>query len=128
MQTTIQIVLIVSVVSLTVIFVTVGVWVILILREVRRILNNLDEVSQDVEETTAIVKEKVKQSLSAVSIITALGTLWNKRDNIGEVIQEIRGDQADADQELNPVPEVKGEEGKDKKEDNKRKRRFFRRK
>lgn len=121
MQTAIQIVLIVSVASLTIIFVTVGVWVILILREVRRILNNLDQVSEDVGETTAMVKEKVRQGLSAVTILTALGTLWSKRDNVGDLIQDIKGNS----EEKNEAAEPESEENTKKK---KRKRRFFRRK
>lgn len=134
MQTAIQIVLIVSVASLTIIFVTVGVWVILILREVRRILNNLDQVSEDVGETTAMVKEKVNQGLSAVTILTALGSLWSKRDNVGDFIQDIKGgDEVENEEEENfalaedsldePEPEKEQEEKK-----NKSKRRFFKRK
>lgn len=121
MQSAIQIVLIVSVASLTIIFVTVGVWVVLILREVRRILNNLDQVSEDVSETTEVVKEKVKQGLSAVTILTALGALWSKRENVGELIEEIRG--------KNEAEKTELEKNKQEKEENKekRKRRFFKR-
>ncbi len=123
MQTAIQIVLIVSVASLTIIFVTVGVWVILILREVRRVLTKLDKVSADVEETSAIVKEKVKQSLSAVTILTALGTLWTKRDNIGDIIEEIKGKGDSAEPDLS-TEQIAGREEENKN----RKRRFFKRK
>lgn len=134
MQTAIQIILIVSVASLTIIFVTVGVWVILILREVRKILNSIEEVSEDVEETTAMVKAKVQQGLSTVSILTALGELWSKRKDVGHFIQDIKGDSEEEDEEEESFaladnsldePEPEGEQ---QEKENKRRRKFFKRK
>lgn len=131
MQTAIQIVLIVSVASLTIIFVTVGVWVILILREVRKILNNIEEVSEDVEETTAMVKEKVQQGLSTVSILTALGQLWSKRKDVGNFIQDIKGDAEEENEEEESLSladnEDEEQDPEPEKKEKKHKRRFFRR-
>jgi uncharacterized protein YoxC len=127
MQTAIQIVLIVSVASLTIIFVTVGVWVILILREIRKILDNVEDVSEDVGQTTEMVKEKVKQGLSTVTILTALGQLWSRRKDVGDFIQDIKGN---SEEESFSITD-NGEENQDpepEKKEKKHKRRFFRKK
>jgi hypothetical protein len=133
MQTAIQIVLIVSVASLTIIFVTVGVWVILILREFRKILNNIEEVSEDVEETTAMVKAKVQQGLSTVSILTALGQLWSKRKDVGHFIQDIKGNSEEENEEEESFDLAEDNDNQSEPEESepknqKRKRRFFKRK
>ena len=60
MESTIEIILIICVASLTAIFVTVGVWVILILREVRKTAKKISSIGDDVEETSHFVKQKIK--------------------------------------------------------------------
>ena len=82
----IQLVLIVSVVLLTIIFVVAGVWVILILREVKNLLTKLKEVGDDLKETTGFAKEKLKESLGLASVLTIISALWSQKERIEELI------------------------------------------
>jgi len=82
METVIQIILTISVVSLTVIFVTVGIWVILILKEFKGLVGKLKEVGDDISETTSFTKEKIKEGLNLATILAAIGALWSRRERV----------------------------------------------
>lgn len=95
METAIQIVLIVSVLSLTVIFVTVGVWVVLILKEVRKTVNKVSKVGEDIEETTHLVKTRVKEGFDMVAILTSVSAAFFEKHNLADFFnkfEEIKKD------------------------------------
>jgi len=79
METTIQLILAVSVLSLTAIFVTVGIWVILILKDFKNLINKLGAVGDDIRETTAFAKDKIKESFNLVALLTSLGNIWSQK-------------------------------------------------
>ena len=133
MESTIQIILIICVVSLTAIFVTAGVWVILILREFRKVTQKISKVGDDVEETSLFVKEKIKDGFSMMALLATLSTLWSKRDKIGDVLPDIKNKIANSDEQtVNGVEEeddkeetegsIQKAEGKEEKENKKKKR------
>ena len=139
MESTIQIILIICVVSLTAIFVTAGVWVILILREFRKVTQKISKVGDDVDETSLFVKEKIKDGFSMMALLATLSTLWSKRDKIGDVLPDIKNKIANSDEQtVNGVEEeddkeetegsIQKAEGKEEKENKKKKRKFFFRK
>lgn len=86
MDTVIQVILLLSVVSLTVIFIAVGVWVILILKEFRSLVNRLKEAGEDISETTSFAKEKIKEGLSLATVLAAIGALWSRRGEMEELL------------------------------------------
>ena len=90
MESTIQIILIICVVSLTAIFVTAGVWVILILREIRRAAEKVSKIGDDVEETSHFVKQKIKDGFDMMALMATLSTLWSKKEKLADVIPEIK--------------------------------------
>ena len=81
-ETVIQVILTISVVSLTAIFVTVGVWVILILREFKSLASRLKEVGNDISETAGFAKEKIREGLNLATILAAIGALWSQREKV----------------------------------------------
>ncbi len=90
MESTIQIILIICVVSLTAIFVTAGVWVILILREIKNAAKKVNQIGDDVEETSQFVKKKIKDGFSMMALMATLATLWSKKENIGDLIPQTK--------------------------------------
>ncbi len=79
METVIQLILIASIISLTIILVTVGIWVILILREIKAVVGKITKVGDDIEETARFVKNRVKNSFNMISSLAAFGTLWSEK-------------------------------------------------
>ncbi len=134
MQSTIQIILIICVVSLTAIFVTAGVWVILILREFRKAAQKVSKVGDDVEETSQFVKQKIKDGFSMMALMATLSTLWSKREEVGDILPEIKDKLAKGQKQNdeNKKEKSKKEENKEEKEQKdktkKKKRKFFFRK
>lgn len=123
MDSTIQIILIISVLSLTAVFVVAGVWVVLILRELRKAVKVVNRVSDDVEETSAFVKQKIKDGFSLVALMATLSTLWSKKEKIGEILPEFQEKIKDENSKKNSN-ESKNNLKKEKK--SKKGRRFFR--
>ncbi len=129
MESTIQIILIICVVSLTAIFVTAGVWVILILREVRRAAEKVSKIGDDVEETSQFVKQKIKDGFSMMALMATLSTLWSKKEKLADVIPEIKEKMAKDQKNKNIEKEDDSDKDNNKKKDNpKKKRKFFFRK
>lgn len=122
MDSTIQIILIICIVSLTAIFVTAGVWVVLILREIRNAAKKVNQIGNDVEETSDFVKEKIKDGFSMMALMATLATLWSKKEKISDLIPEIK-DKKNVSEEIDNLEEVEEPEKKEKKK--KKKRRFF---
>lgn len=86
METAIQLILTISVVSLTAIFVTVGIWVILILKEFRDLVHRLKRIGEDISETASFTKEKIKEGLNLATILAALGAFWSRREEIEKLL------------------------------------------
>lgn len=84
MDSVIQIVLLTSVVSLSAIFVTIGVWVILILRDVKSVIEKFNRVGDDIRSTSRFVKKKVKKSFDVVNVISRLGTMLANKGYLPE--------------------------------------------
>ncbi len=128
MEAVIQLVLTLSLVSLTLIFLIVGFWVILVLREVKQLLVQLRAAATDLSETTGLAKEKIKEGLSLATLLTALSALWSQREKLEEKIF--------GDREKSPQKETKIEvktippktDQKEKTESEPKRRFFFRRK
>lgn len=127
-------ILTISVVSLTIIFVTVGIWVILILREFKNLLTKLKEVGDDLKETTGFAKEKLKESLGLASVLTVIGALWSQKERIEELIlgRDKKEDQSKKEQMAKTKDESVNKDNKEKTSSNsensskaKPKRRFF---
>jgi len=124
METAVQLVLIFSVFSLIFIFVIVGIWLILILRGIKRTINRFSKIGDEVEETARFVKEKVKEGFGAVALLTALNSLWSKKGKVKDFLVNL------------PIKEEKKAVIKDEKEkstkrekkhssSSQKKRRFF---
>lgn len=144
MESTIQIILIICILSLTAIFVTAGIWVILILREIRKATQKVSKIGDDVEETSHFVKQKIKDGFSMMALLATLSTIWSKKDRLVDILPEIKNKMAeglkpkaeseepkDFDGERSRTAESKEKENaeNDKKENKKKKkRRFFFRK
>ena len=86
MESAVQIVLIISVFSLTVIFVTAGVWVVLILRELKKVLNKVGKVGEDVEETAHFVKDKVKEGFNMMTVLVGVSAAFFEKHNLTDLI------------------------------------------
>lgn len=86
METVIQLILTISVVSLTAIFVTVGIWVILILKEFRDLVHRLKRIGEDISETTSFTKEKIKESLNLATVMAAFSAFWSRREEIEKLL------------------------------------------
>ena len=124
METAVQLVLIFSVFSLTIIFIVVGVWAVLILKEVKKIVKKASDIGDDVEDTAKFVKEKVKEGFNLVAVLTTLNTLWTKEGRVKNLLANLQEKEKER-----VVNKVKKEEVKKKKKTKpsplKKKRRFF---
>jgi len=117
METTIQLILAVSVLSLTAIFVTVGIWVILILKDFKNLINKLGMIGDDIKETTTLAKGKIKESFNLVALLTNLGNIWSQKSlNKTKESREIK---------KKLIARKTVERGNKKSESSKPKRRFF---
>jgi len=94
MESLIQIILIVSVIALTAIFITVGVWVVLILKELKSVVKKVGQVGDNLEETANMVKSKVREGLTAATVINALAAVWANKDKMTGLIPGIKKDRA----------------------------------
>ncbi len=126
MESTIQIVLIICVVSLTAIFVTAGIWVVLILREFRKAAKKVSQIGDDVEETSQFVKEKIKDGFSMMALLATLSSLWSKREEITDFLPDLPEIKDKASGKKNEPEEEN--KNKDKKNEKKKKKKFFFRK
>jgi len=90
MESLIQIILIISIVALTVIFITVGVWVVLILKELKSAVKKVGQVGDNLEETANIVKSKVREGLTAATVINSLATVWANKDKVADLIPGVK--------------------------------------
>ncbi|MBU2592278.1 MAG: hypothetical protein ABH867_01045 [Patescibacteria group bacterium] len=88
MESAVQIVLIISIFSLTVIFVTAGVWVVLILREIKKVLKKLGKVGEDVEETAHFVRDKVKEGFNMMTILTGVSAAFFEKHNLADLLSK----------------------------------------
>ncbi len=128
MESTIQIILIICIVSLTAVFVAAGVWVILILREIRIAAGKVSKIGDDVEETSQFVKQKIKDGFSMMALMATLSTIWAKRDKISDLIPEME-DSLESKEEKQPDEEKKeGDEEKEEKPKKKKRKFFFQKK
>jgi len=129
MESTIQIILIICVVSLTAIFVTAGVWVILILREIRKAAEKVSQIGDDVEETSQFVKQKIKDGFSMMALMATLSTLWSKKEKLADVIPEIKEKMAkEKGKKKSKKQDESTDDDNEKKDKSKKKRKFFFRK
>jgi hypothetical protein len=53
----VQIVLTISIIALTVVFVTIGVWLILLLKEIRKVIRRVNDTTQEISSFTAKLNE-----------------------------------------------------------------------
>lgn len=128
MEIVIQLILIISIVALTIIFVTVGIWVILILREIRKAVDKVGKVGDDIKETTSLVKAKIKESINTVALLAAMGRFWSKKKGVGEFLTDLGEEIKKPGQKKKvQIKEEKEAEKKPKPSDSK-KRLFFRKK
>jgi len=57
MDSTVQIVFVASIATLTLVFVVIGIWLILVLKEVRGVVKNLNQTVDNIENFTASLSE-----------------------------------------------------------------------
>lgn len=85
MENTVQLILVFCVVSLTVIFIIIGIWIIIILREIKRFLSGMVKAGGNIESTTRFIKKKFKENASLISILTFLNDIWSQKGKIKEI-------------------------------------------
>lgn len=88
METAIQTVLAVSIILLTAISLTVGVWVFLILKDIKKVTGKAEKIGGNIEETSLFVKEKIKESLNLANLVTTLANFLPKKS--GQKIENIK--------------------------------------
>jgi len=88
METAIQTVLAVSIILLTAISLAVGVWVFLILKDIKKLTGKAEKIGGDIEETSLFVKKKIKESLNLVNLVTTLANFLPKKS--GQKVESIR--------------------------------------
>jgi len=123
MENLIQIVLVISVIALTTIFITVGVWVILILKELKSAVKKVGQVGDNLEETANIVKSKVKEGLTAATVINSLATVWANKDKVVNLIPSVKKEEIKT---VDKETKISSSDKPAKKE--KKRRLFFKRK
>lgn len=89
MEIAIQVVLMVSVVLLTLIFVTVGVWVVLILREVKKAIGGIGKVEDELQSTVHLVRRKIRNGFNMLTVLASLGAVLAEKYNLGDFFLKI---------------------------------------
>lgn len=123
MESVVQLVLISSIFSLTIIFIVVGVWVVLILRDIRTVTRKIGQVGDEVGDMASFVKKKIKDGFSLVALLTALSSIWGEKGKIGDFIEELK--ERKVKREKNSTEEEVIEEEKPKEKKTKSKHRLF---
>lgn len=88
MESLIQLILVFSIVSLTAIFVVVGIWTVLILKDVKKISKKVSEVGDDVGETVSQIKGKVEEGLDHLNVLRVLFNFLTEKGGLRDMASE----------------------------------------